>query len=514
MSSYSYVEGVNVNLLCCICQTPFNNPLTTRTCSHTFCQECIVTALSMSQHCPIDRSPLTTGDLMSADPLVRNLVDELQVECPMRPAGCMSTCQRQLLASHLRDDCLYVEVPCADGLCDKVTVRKVADHRAHTDQSDQPGPRQSTESSQPTECDGCNMECTPEALADHRASCPNVLVTCTQAVHGCDWKGTRDELTTSHLPHCAYEGIKGFFAIQEKHMSSLTEENAVLRHKVAALDGVITSLKRELSAVKLALGPWYRLDGSTNSWSRIQSSAATSSRSEAPRPSSSVRVADGVTEQAQQVPTATSTPNSSDLSSYFPSSEQDDFLPLDLPSGVDNHVTTSTAQQPASTSFATYQLPASPTTHRTPYVPFSPPQSAGYNIPTATSPPQSPVAPLDISSTLEGSLEGLRGSVVAISAALDSLGRKHEVALTTESMRNTEEIRSLRAIIHGLRMQVHSIIMDRNAQTTGRLGEDAGVPMWLPEMHDAGPSWMRLPFPPRYPYAPISVPPPGSVPKL
>lgn len=49
------------------------DPYTTRTCCHTFCCECIVTALSVSRQCPIDRSPLTTDDLSPADPLLRNV---------------------------------------------------------------------------------------------------------------------------------------------------------------------------------------------------------------------------------------------------------------------------------------------------------------------------------------------------------------------------------------------------------------------------------------------------------
>ena len=54
---------------------PFVEPLTTRACSHTFCRECITTALYLSQHCPIDRSPLTLDDLIPADPLLRNVSD-------------------------------------------------------------------------------------------------------------------------------------------------------------------------------------------------------------------------------------------------------------------------------------------------------------------------------------------------------------------------------------------------------------------------------------------------------
>lgn len=57
----------------CDFRTPFNEPVTTRTCFHTFCQECILQALSVSNHCPIDRSPLSVELLGQADPIVRHV---------------------------------------------------------------------------------------------------------------------------------------------------------------------------------------------------------------------------------------------------------------------------------------------------------------------------------------------------------------------------------------------------------------------------------------------------------
>jgi len=66
------------------------------------------------------------------------------------------------------------------------------------------------------------------------------------------------------------------------------------------------------------------------------------------------------------------------------------------------------------------------------------------------------VAPLNLSTTVEGSLVGLRESLVTLSAALESQGRRLELALTTEGLRFSEEVGSLKAIVQGLRMQVSS----------------------------------------------------------
>jgi hypothetical protein len=64
---------------------------------------------------------------------------------------------------------------------------------------------------------------------------------------------------------------------------------------------------------------------------------------------------------------------------------------------------------------------------------------------------------LNLSTTLEGALAGVRASVVALAGAVDSLGRRSDIALTNETLRLNEEVMSLRANVHGLRMQVCSL---------------------------------------------------------
>lgn len=67
---------------------------------------------------------------------------------------------------------------------------------------------------------------------------------------------------------------------------------------------------------------------------------------------------------------------------------------------------------------------------------------------------QTHIAPLNLTTSLEGSLAGLRESLVTVAASVDSMGRRNEIALSNEVMRLGEEIMSLRANVHGLRMQV------------------------------------------------------------
>ena len=68
--------------------------------------------------------------------------------------------------------------------------------------------------------------------------------------------------------------------------------------------------------------------------------------------------------------------------------------------------------------------------------------------------PLTPVAPLNLSTSLEGSLVGLRDSVTAVAASVDSLARRNDIALTNENMRINEELGSLKYAVHGIRLQV------------------------------------------------------------
>ena len=68
------------------------------------------------------------------------------------------------------------------------------------------------------------------------------------------------------------------------------------------------------------------------------------------------------------------------------------------------------------------------------------------------------IAPLNLSTTVEGSLVGLRESLVTLSAALEAQGRRLEHGFATEGLRVSEEVGSLKAVVQGLRMQVNSNI--------------------------------------------------------
>ena len=201
------------------------------------------------------------------------------MRCPHRDVGCEYTGERNLLASHLKLQCPYVQIPCpcSDEGCQRTVARRDAAEGKPAVHQDL-GPEVRTPLSftrrkmaslcictsqsddvHTTACESCEKEFpSVPAMNDHLAnSCLEKIVPCRQAGNGCAWKGRRVSLET-HVDNCPYESIKGFFAIHGTQMAQLSKENDRLRRRTDELEGIIRILGQELEWAKLALGPWYR----------------------------------------------------------------------------------------------------------------------------------------------------------------------------------------------------------------------------------------------------------------
>ncbi|KAJ7594326.1 hypothetical protein C8J56DRAFT_854429 [Mycena floridula] len=435
--AFQYLEPPNSNLICCICRSPFTEPVTTRHCSHTFCRSCILEAISHSAQCPVDRSSLCSGDLNQADPIIRSLVDELLVECPN--TGCTHSCQRQLLVIHLKD-CPFQLMPCSTSQCsDLVFRRDLDDHQCDmvTVSCESCGAQINSHDLEThraecwTECIFCATELRSSDLSSHQDSCSLFVVSCPHSPHGCSWRGARNSLS-QHISSCAYEAIKGFFPVYNSKMESMETENMLLKVKVEMLEGTLQRTRVELEGFQRALGPWYRPN--TTSYSPISSELPPTLQ-----PSSA----------------SGSQPSEFffDSTPFLPSSDQpNSYRPMENSLRATHRHSGSLPQGWDQSGFPLAQ--SRPTT-------------------------QQSVAPLDLSTTLEGTLLGLRESLVSVGASVDSLGRRSDIALSNETMRINEEVMSLRANIHGLRMQVHTMMVDRNAHATGRYNESFhGESVW------------------------------------
>ncbi|KAK7472713.1 hypothetical protein VKT23_000824 [Stygiomarasmius scandens] len=464
-TNFNYVDGVNQNLLCCICRMPFTDPFTTRTCGHTFCRDCILQSLDHAFQCPIDRKALTADDLQTANPIIRSLVDELAVECTNQP--CSHICQRQLLEQHLRSSCLYVQVPCPNEGCNQIMLRRDA-MTHHCEHSLVACDACSTEVktieledhriqcyTQIMTCESCGLQFQRSEKSSHQNSCPETLVQCPQEVNGCSWKGKRVALHAEHISSCPYQAIAGFFSIYHEKTQDLHDENIYLKRRVESLEAQIRTMELELESARIALGPWFR-----NSSLYFASSLETSSHLPNPAP-----------HERQRLPIVPSMPPMSPaleddaLAPYFPLQESQ---PFERPQSL------STIERPA---------PEHPTRtmNRNSW-------SLGqgwdamhtHNVPSSTSraPKQTvtTVPPLKLNCSLEGSLEGLRESIVSLSTSLEAMGRRSDIALTNETLRLNEELLSLKANMHGLRMQMHAVMMENATGRTDSLLYDHSFP--------------------------------------
>ncbi|KAJ7268843.1 hypothetical protein B0H12DRAFT_1096936 [Mycena haematopus] len=437
---FNYVVEPNSNLLCCICRMPFVDPVTTRTCSHTFCHDCIVQAISHARFCPVDRSPLSIDDLLPANSIIRSLVDELAVECIHRSAGCTHTCQRQLLTAHVMSTCPFGLLPkgeCNETLaaigteshsCSTHTLAPCDICGAKFPVDELPKHLSKCNDSLVT-CEFCTLELPRRGLLAHISTCPEAPVPCPQAPNGCGWTG--------------------LFRLNTTKLARLIEENLILRHKIDILESAFQTTKREVQSAKTALGPWYRADGvyplsayssrssppSGDLAPELQSARASSSSTPSHTRQFSLRADDASFAMDHPLPSAP------DLAPYFP--------PVNPEEPYRDRASDLAARRRT--------LPAG-------WEPLAPFGGA------PGTPQHTQVAPLNLSTTLEGALAEVRESVVALGGAVDALGRRNDIALTNEALRLNEEIMSLRANVHGLRMQVHAIMMDRNAQVTGRSG--------------------------------------------
>lgn len=120
-----YCAEINLNLICPICHSAFDSPVTSSICGHTFCRGCIDRFLEMDdederdqgetqvqQYCPSCRSPISSSSLKPADKIISNLVDELEVFCSERESGCNWTGQRSTFRNHVVADCQHRSVEC------------------------------------------------------------------------------------------------------------------------------------------------------------------------------------------------------------------------------------------------------------------------------------------------------------------------------------------------------------------------------------------------------------------
>ncbi|WOO82952.1 E3 ubiquitin-protein ligase NRDP1 [Vanrija pseudolonga] len=408
---YNYTETVDPNLTCAICQSALVDPVTTASCKHTFCRDCITRALAHNPSCPIDRSALTLASLRASEPLVQLMLDELKVRCDADSCG--KVMERGLLLAHIRS-CASGVVTCGDEACGlSMTRHRMPHHRAYEcfqrrmecakcgivftfkEAKDDHGHAHG-EAAAPgqAKCEACSQPMsTPAHL--HRWVCPASPVPCPQQPRGCSAIVRRAHLE-SHMATCPFELLSGFFAANDA--------------RIAALEARVDELHGENELLRVQL-----FSGRSGAMHRPPAFAWA-----------------GPDEDTPETPTSPAPP--------LASADSDGSSTLRLPLSTGAGGTPRAARPPP-----LVLAPTSPAFELPP-----PPMQRSLSAASA----EWVVGRLSENEMRDEAMVALRDCVVHLASCLQSSDRRNQVRTTTESLRVIEQVESLRAIVSTMRRQV------------------------------------------------------------
>jgi hypothetical protein len=280
-------------------------------------------------------------------------------------------------------------------------------------------------------CPFCNVEHLHSEAVAHAEVCPAAIVACEQASYGCDWTGARLALRETHLRNCSYVALQGFFRISDAQAAALEAENARLRARLHAIEGVFSVMRHELQAVKGALGPWYRPDAG-------QESAPLSPQSQA---------------FSQPLSYSFSTFSSTSAPAY------PWRIHHDPPADHIVHMQITPGEDPS----------ISATLDSISNVVHGPQPGISHSDLAAHFPPPSgDISGSPSSSTMNG--YSLPAALTALRTALLNHDARSRIAASAHAA----ELAGMRQVVAGLRMQLHAVLMERSGANTDGSGVGAG----------------------------------------
>ncbi|CAG8541218.1 3476_t:CDS:2, partial [Ambispora gerdemannii] len=215
-------------------------------------------------NCPVDRSPISENAVLKpAAKIIANMVNELLVYCPNNEDGCSHTGQRQLINSHLREQCEYIKLDCNIDECRELVLKKdMASHMAncqarmvYCEMCKKKVPFATFEEhsdkcpTRSVECQYCHTSRPFLENDAHLEECPEKPTQCPHSQFGCSWTGRNADLLVVHNPSCPYEPLKDCFEMHKRRTESLEAENIQLRTKVQELDLTVGSLRDQIATI-------------------------------------------------------------------------------------------------------------------------------------------------------------------------------------------------------------------------------------------------------------------------
>ncbi|KAK4054644.1 DNA mismatch repair protein [Microbotryomycetes sp. JL221] len=404
-------------------------------------------ATSTSLDCPICRSPLRPFELVRPPRIIEHMCDELKVYCSNKHKGCQIVIERGLLHRHVTKECTTRQTSVASSLSASKLKGKAVDPAegpglelkrsamptqddmdmecsccglsVDWDEQDQhrqqcPGPE--------INCQHCSACMRASQIPSHNLSCPDIVVPCPHAKHGCTARVARARMHDEHLDlTCPYEPIKDYLDSQHSRLVELESDNSMLSARCTNLENDMSDMRQLMSALRSNMGSFFPVL-STNQEQQRTSNLL---------PPSVATAATGVPPASSTLPA-------------FTSSQQ----PLSVSPTVGSHLS---PRSPQADPFAF--LPLDDTIHT----------ASSHSTTTGSD----AIINQSSTSSLPSTIASLQQNIANLSATVTSFETRQSTNLVNETIRIQDDVQSLRAIVHGVRMQMHYVMMELNRLTGG-----------------------------------------------
>lgn len=279
-----YAHPVCDALYCAICKNPFYRPVTTIACGHTFCFSCLDTYLTTKQArdeapCPMCRStlrftpsahaPLAEQVSNPCNRIIDDLLGQAVVKCPNKGGLCGWEGFRSLAEKHVRDECDYTLVPCAEIDCLQKMSRgsayllKGCLHRKEQcaychlsiDMSRLYEHLEDVCLAHKAPCEACGKRVERRQLSIHTEACWETVTNCEFASDGCSVVSTRRQIG-HHTQSCIYGAVRKLgvrLAQNESTTETMRRENQKMRQDLCDNRGILDTTQRKQQRVERQL---------------------------------------------------------------------------------------------------------------------------------------------------------------------------------------------------------------------------------------------------------------------
>ncbi|MCJ1415975.1 hypothetical protein MMC32_002310 [Xylographa parallela] len=224
-----YVDAVDQNLVCPICQCPMVKPVETN-CGHTFCFQCLRSAMDHQydeKTCPSCRNLFRSVNLNSANTLIDRMLDDLVVRCVSKSKGCLATLTRSNILDHVDRHCGFSDVACPNTSCRQILQRRqmtddYCQHRsAICEYCPEVMPELELEEHVKTSCVNrvvtcheCKLELHTDEAENHKSICPEAIIECGGSPYGCTFASKR-EVVATHTKACPLSMLRPYLEAQQ-----------------------------------------------------------------------------------------------------------------------------------------------------------------------------------------------------------------------------------------------------------------------------------------------------------